>query len=247
MVHQTTYLKEVETRVRALPIDLAYKAFSESVTKTSLPFLAVRGPDLNHAVRAGFSFYEKSDDEVLRIWDQVWSQATLRDVMSLPLIYYRWKSSELTPKHFSVFKEWMERIENWGHADQLCQLLSILYERHPKLVEPTLRQWNRSMNPWKRRASVVSTIYYASPRRTPPSRKTVLSLIEPLLRDKDPYVQKGVGWQLREAYNLWPREILRFLESHVLELPAITFSYATEKLSKSDKTRLKEKRRASRR
>ena len=35
-------------------------------------------------------------------------------------------------------------------------------ERFSKLVEPTLRQWNRSKNPWKRRASVVSTIYYAS-------------------------------------------------------------------------------------
>ncbi len=199
-------------------------------------------PNLNRLVHEGFSFYKKTDQEILKDWDQVWNQATLHDVMSLPLIYYRWKSSTLTSADFHVFKRWMERVENWAHADQLCQILSILYEKNPKLVEPTLRQWNRSTNPWKRRASVVSTIYYASPRRTPPSRKVILSLIEPLLQDRDTYVQKGVGWQLRETYKLWPREILTFLEAHVLELPAITFSYATEKLPPSDKRRLKSAR-----
>ncbi|MBI4592377.1 DNA alkylation repair protein [Candidatus Uhrbacteria bacterium] len=242
MPRQANPLQEVETRVRKLPVDAPYKAFFQPVTRTKLAFLAVRIPNLHRLVRDGFSFYKKTDREILKDWDQVWNQATLHDVMSLPLIYYRWKSSTLTSADFYVFKRWMERVENWAHADQLCQLLSILYEKNPKLVEPTLRQWNHSKNPWKRRASVVSTIYYASPRRTPPSRKTVLSLIVPLLQDPDLYVQKGVGWQLREAYKLWPREILTFLESHITELPAITFSYATEKFSARDKQRLKKKR-----
>lgn len=242
MPRQGDPLKEIENRVQHLPVDTPYKAFFGAVTRTKLPFLAVRAPVLNQLVRDGFSFYEKPDKEILHIWGQVWNQTFLHDVMSLPLIYYRWKSSTLTPAHFRAFKSWMERIENWAHADQLCQLFSILYERYPKLVEPTLRQWNRSKNPWKRRASVVSTIYYVSKKRTPPSRQTVLSLVKPLLRDSDPYVQKGVGWQLREAYKLWPREIFVFLEECVLELPAITFSYATEKLSPKDKRRLKLKR-----
>lgn len=239
MTRQGYWFKEIDDRVHRLPVDAPYKTFFQSVTKTQLPFLAIRVPVLNKLVREGFSFYSKTDKEILQIWNAVWNQASLHDTMSLPLIYYRWKLSALTPAHFRVFTSWMEHIENWAHADQLCQLLSILYERYPKLVEPTLQQWNRSKNPWKRRASVVSTIYYASKKRTPPSRQRVLSLIQPLLRDPDHYVQKGVGWQLREAYKLWPREILRFLESHVIELPAITFSYATEKLTKKDKQRLK--------
>ena len=208
MPRQADFLKEVETRVRALPVDPGYKAFSKTIAKTDLPYLAVCLPDLQRLVREGFSFYELSDKEILEVWNRIWRTTNLHDVMTLPLVYYRWKSSTLTAEHFRVFRGWIERIENWAHADQLCQLLSMLYEIHPTLVEPTLRQWNRSRNPWKRRASVVSTIYYASKKRTPPSRKIVLSLIEPLLQDKDLYVQKGVGWQLREAYNLWPSEIL---------------------------------------
>jgi hypothetical protein len=140
MPRQVDPLKEVEDAVRRLPVDASYREFFALTTKTKLPFLGVRTPDLNRLVRDGFSFYTQSDDAILRIWGQVGLCAFLHDVMSLPLIYYRWKSSTLTPAHFRVFKKWMERIENWAHADQLCQLFSILYERYPKLVEPTLRQ-----------------------------------------------------------------------------------------------------------
>ncbi|MFA4845317.1 MAG: DNA alkylation repair protein [Patescibacteria group bacterium] len=121
------------------------------------------------------------------------------------------------------------------------------FERYPKLILPTLLQWNRSSNPWKRRASIVSTIYYASKKRKAPAIKTVLSLVEPLICDRDPYVQKAVGWQLREAYKLWPREILLFLNRHALDLSAISFSYATERLSVRDKDALKQRRKEKRR
>ena len=131
-------------------------------------------------------------------------------------------------------------MENWEHADALCQLYSILYERYPKLVEPTLRQWNRSSNPWKRR------VYRSTPTMPHLDERlhdqTVLSLIEPLLGDKNTYVQKAVGWQLREAYKLWPKESLVFLKKHTLDLSATSFSYATERLPKNQRNRFKERR-----
>lgn len=236
-----TPLKEVESHLRrAIIHDPQYKAFRQKTT--SLEVLGLRLPVMQKIEQGGFSFYQNPPETVLRIWSEIWSKARVHEVMYLPLFYYRRHLNQLDLAHWRRMKQWIERVESWEHADALCTLFSVLYGRFPKLVEPTLRQWNRSTNPWKRRASVVSTIYYASKKRTPPSRRTVVALVKPLLRDSNPYVQKGVGWQLREAYKLWPREILKFLESHVLELPAVTFSYATEKLTKKDKQRLKLKR-----
>ncbi len=239
-------LRQVEDALRKRERhDPEYKAFREKTTK--LRVLGLRLPVIHEVEERGFQFYAMDALEVLVTWDRIWRTSTVHEALSLPLFYYRHRTEILERTHWRVMKGWIDRVENWEHADALCALYSIFLERFPTVVLPTLKQWNRSRNPWKRRASVVSTIYYASPRRTPPSRKVVLSLIEPLLQDRDAYVQKGVGWQLREAYTLWPREILIFLESHVLELPAITFSYATEKLTKTDKTRLKERRANKRR
>lgn len=236
-----TPLKEVENSLHSTVIhDPQYKAFREKTTK--LTVLGLRLPIMHEIERREFKWYVNDKNVMLDQWTRIWNQSNVHEVLTMPLFYYRRHSDKLDDTHWRIMKSWIERVENWEHADALCALFSILFERYPKLVEPTLRQWNRSKNPWKRRVSVVSTIYYASKKRMAPPIKIALSLIEPLLRDSDPYVQKGVGWQLREAYKLWPREILKFLEVHVLELPSITFSYATEKLSPKDKQRLKHKR-----
>lgn len=240
-----TPLKEVESSLRrAVTHDPQYKAFREKTTK--LTVLGLRLPVMQEIEKTSFSFYKKPQDEILRVWDHVWKTSMIHEVMYLPLFYYRRHSTQIDPTHWRVMKQWINRVENWEHADALCQLYSIYYERYPKLVLPTLKQWNRSKNPWKRRASIVSTIYYASPRRKAPPIKMVLQLIKPLILDKNAYVQKAVGWQLREVYKLWPHETLIFLKEHILELGAISFSYATEKLTKKEKDPLKRQRQIGR-
>lgn len=236
-------IEEIEAALkRVIRHDPEYKMFRQKTT--CLNVLGLRLPVMHAIEKQGFKFYKETSDKILDVWNQIWQTSKIHEAMYMPLFYYRRYHHRLDEKHWRMMKLWIEKIENWEHADALCALFSILLERSPKLVLPTLKKWNRSSNPWKRRASVVSTIYYASTRRTPPSQETVLSLVKPLLQDRDTYVQKGVGWQLREAYNLWPREIFKFLEKHITELPAITFSYATEKLNSREKTILKNLRRA---
>ncbi len=234
--------REVERALRHRVIkDPLYKTFREKTTK--LRVLGLRLPVMQEIERNGFSFYEESARHILAIWNHLWRVSETHEALYLPLFYYRRHKAILDPAHWNVMKRWIEQVENWEHSDALCALYSIFYERFPRLVGPTIKRWNRSTNSWKRRASVVSTIYYATPRRKVPPILTFLSLIKPLLADQDPYVQKGAGWQLREAYKLWPSEILAFLERHILELSAITFSYATEKLPTATKARLKKFRR----
>ena len=233
--------QEIERRLQArVTLDPEYKRFREKTTK--LEVLGLRLPVMQEIEESGFSFYDEPQDKILNIWQQIWNAATIHEVMYLPLFYYRRHRQELGPLHWKMMKQWINRVENWEHADALCQLYSILYERNPKRLLPTLRQWNRSSNPWKRRASIVSTIYYASPRRKAPTLKTVLSLVKPLILDKNAYVQKAVGWQLREAYKLWPKESLVFLKKHTLDLSATSFSYATERLPKNQRNQFKERR-----
>ncbi len=237
--------EEIERHLRGrVEPDPIYKAFREKTSKLNV--LGLRLPIIQEIEQTGFSFYKNPQNEILNVWDHVWNTATTHEVMYLPLFYYRRHRTELDPPHWRVMKQWINRVENWEHADALCQLYSIFFERYPKLVLPTLKTWNHSKNPWKRRASVVSTIYYASPRRKAPPMKSVFSLIKPLVLDTNVYVQKAVGWQLREAYKLWPQETLTFLKKHLLALSAISFSYATEKLTTHEKTPLKQRRQIER-
>ncbi len=139
-------------------------------------------------------------------------------------------------------KAWANRVENWEHADALGYLYSVLLESFEHLVYPQLKKWNKDASPWKRRLSIVPLIYYATPTRKAPPAQRILPLVENLLSDRDPYVQKAVGWTLRECETLYPEKTFAFLKKHIRDLVPISFSYATERLSPSQKIALKKMR-----
>jgi len=138
-----------------------------------------------------------------------------------------------------VLREWPKTLNNWAHSDGLSDIFARCLELDKKRIYPELVKWNRSTNPWYRRQSLVSLFYYASMRKKLLPVSEVFPLIERLIKDDDYYVQKGVGWSLREAGNVYPKETLRFLREHIGDLRSYAFSAATEKLSVQDKQKLK--------
>ena len=239
--HPMTPIQEIIQALRVkIRHDPAYKAFREKTTK--LAVLGLRVPVIHEIVRSNFSFYQKSPRELIAIWNRIWTSSCINEVLLIPLLYYRRHLHLLDPAHWRVLKTWINRVDNWEHADALCALYSIFFERYPRLVQPTLKEWNQSSNAWERRASIVSMIYYASTKRIAPTFRTVISLIEPLIGDQDRYVQKAIGWQLRELHKLYPAQTLSLLLQHARELSPTSFSYATERLTQKEKERIKKKR-----
>lgn len=238
-----TFLKEVEDEIKKL----ANKEGRESDEKFAIPrSVGVSSCKLRPRLKQGFSFSCKSENEQWKIWEYIYKNSRLFEAQMAALRFAEDRTYTNGLREWKIVKTWVDHIDNWAHSDVLSKIYSFLYERHPETIEPTLRKWNKDKNPWKQRASVVSTIYYASKNRKAPPLKFVFELVEPLIYHKDPYVQKGVGWQLREAYNLYPKQTLAFLKKHNTEFPATVFSYATEKLSKDVKQKLKAERKVAR-
>ena len=240
------YLTEIERSLKATQqeLDESYKSFRSKTTK--LHVLGHRLPAMHQLMSGGFSFFDKPSTEILAIWNYIWITSNIHEAMSLPLFYYRRHKFTFGKKEWDVMKHWADRIENWEHSDALAHLYSYVFERHPSMVLPTLRQWNRSKEPWKQRLSITSLIYYASKNRKAPDVDLVLAMVEPLIKSRDKYVSKAVGWTLRESYKLYPKPTLMFIKNHVGELAPDAFSYATEKVDKTTKVQLKEKREISR-
>jgi len=163
--------------------------------------------------------------------------------MSLALAWFDDKKQQkILMSHWPILKKWSSRIDNWAHSDSLSSIYARLLEQSPELIYPTLQKWNQSKAPWLRRLSLVSLLYYSSQRENILPLRKIFSLVEPRLNDDHYYVQKGVGWALREAGNVYPKETFAFLEKNIVHLSSIAFSAAAEKLSKTQKDRLKKLR-----
>jgi len=67
----------------------------------------------------------------------------------------------------------------------------------------------------------------------------LIPLVENLLSDPDYFVQKGVGWTLRELYLAYPSETFKFMTGHFAQITLTAFAAASEKLKPAEKEKLK--------
>lgn len=198
-------------------------------------------------------------DEKADAWFEVWQRSKSFEALSQALFFFESWATERKKQlkrgeiEFVYDPLWpylvkmVDRIENWAHSDGLSSMLSAALEERPAARLKVLQRWNRDKKrPWYRRQSIVSLHYYSRARKKPLPSKVTLPMVRVLLEDEHFYVQRGVGWTLRECYNVDPAKTTAFIKTHVAELSAIAFSAATEKMPMTLKTKLKAARKAHR-
>lgn len=243
------YVEEIELRLNQFPHRTSSQNPESYIGggQSRLRFIGLRVPHLNQAMNTGFSFSNKSAKEMSLIWDSIWQNSDCFEVMALALSwFYQPERKKDLVGYWPLLKKWSERIDNWAHSDTLSGIYARILEESPEKVLPTLKKWNRSSNPWLRRLSIVSLIYYRSHRETVLPVKTILEMVESQIEYDHYYVQKGVGWTLREAGHEYPQEIFKFLKKNISRLSPPAFTAATEKLSLKQKEELKKIRKKTR-
>lgn len=235
------YLKEVERNVKKLQ----KKRNGEDMAcylNTEYKCLGLSVPKQRDALKSGYSFLQQQPAQVDKIWNYIWQNADTFEILNQCLIYYSKQKKNLTLQHWKFLKTWTVRIDNWENSDRLCDIFAELYERFPTKIYPQLKKWNISNDSWARRISIVSLFYYSSQRKRQPGFNKAFPLVHNLMYDKDIYVQKGVGWTLRELYNVYPNKTYQYLLRHAAELAPAAWQASTEKLNRNDKARLKKLR-----
>ena len=146
-------------------------------------------------------------------------------------------TEQLVPETFDKLGNWLESgIVNWAHTDVLCgKALSYFFTKKILDVE-SLKGWTESASKWKRR-SVPVTLIDVLKMDIP--LKRLFDIIEPLMLDADIFVQKGLGWFLREAWKKYPQRTEDFLLKWKDTCGRTIIQYATEKMDKENKSRFK--------
>lgn len=243
-------LREVEAALGPLAAQQSAEriAFLRHYVGTQLDVLAIPVPAQRKIARAGFSFSHLDPPQQMALWDGIWQRAGTLEVLAQALFYAAsLRDPAALALHWPVLRGWVDRIDNWALSDGLSDIYARILDQERGLVLPTLQAWNADAAPWRRRQSVVALLYYARGRTNPLPARTILAQVKPLLGDPDVFVQKGVGWCLRETGNLYPAAALAFLEAHLHRLSAAAFAAATEKVAPAIKARLKGARAAGRR
>ena len=205
-------------------------------------------PAHRSAFKQGFSFSGLSFEEQLAIWNEIWKNTTIFWVRVHAFFFLEKYIGKkyLHEKIWKVAVTWQGQVNDWGINDCLSKIYTKILETHPDTVYDQLAKWNKSKDLWKRRQSVVSLLYYTRTKKTVLPFERITALITPLLPDKEYYVQKGVGWAMRELYNAYPRETLPYFKKHIHYISPIAFTAAMEKIDLVEKEKLKSQRKTNR-
>lgn len=207
---------------------------------SALRHLGLRTPVRRKLVARGFSFTDRVDAERLAIWDGIWHRADCADVMFAVLDDHRDRlRGGVDASFWPVASTWIDRIDNWAHADDLARVYSWAVAAQPDQVFPHLERWNAGDDEWERRISIVSLIHYSGKHAAflPPDR--VFPLVEACLDDGRDTVQKAVGWVIREMHGTYPDATMAFLELHRDRLSRSALRRATERMDAAARERLR--------
>jgi 3-methyladenine DNA glycosylase AlkD len=97
-----------------------------------------------------------------------------------------------------------------------------------------LKKWAKSENRWMKRASAVALII---PARHGKFLKDIFEIANIVLLDKDDLVQKGYGWMLKAASEVYQKEVFEYVMKNKDKMPRTAFRYAIEKMPKNLKTK----------
>ncbi len=205
------------------------KKYIVGQSHSDLTFLKLRTADIKKLVHK---------DYVFKNMKNIWNETNIYEAMHITLYWLDLQSIEFLYQHQKEILHFSKRIDNWAHSDSLCCLLAKIFEYDSAYLLKEFTKFNQHKNLWLRRISMVSLFYYSSQRKKQPPFKLAQKFIENNILDKEYYVQKAIGWTLREMYNVYPKQALLFISKNILSISSVAWVAASEKLPTPTKQKL---------
>lgn len=201
----------------------------EANEQSRLEYWGLSVPVHRKAAREVYSFSNLDENQQWSHWLEVWRKSDIFDVKSVAICWISSpKRKELRLKNWRDVVAMTTEIDNWAHSDSLSAMLAELLEARPALFS-VYKKWNKSKNPWLRRQSLVGIYCYARLRKKPLPATKSLPMVKNLLRDPHFYVQRGVGWTLREIDRVNPKLQKAFVRRHLSDISSVAW-FATSEL-----------------
>ena len=193
-------------------------------------------------LKQGFDFFENTELKTFKIFDKLYNESDCFEIKNLSFLYLDKNHKYISAKEqLKILPKWINKIDNWAHSDNLSKFLTRLLEQEEtkeKMIEFILK-WNQSDLLWERRQSLVSLFYYSRTKKSHVSYDFAEQLILNLINDKEYYVQKSVGWTLRESYNVYPKQTYDLIKKNIKQITPIAFTTCIEKMNELEKNNLK--------
>jgi|SRR5688572_21035122 len=163
----------------------------------------------NYVATHGIPEGKELEDVVRELWTLPERDFQYFAVELLIKVRKQWNEKDIIFfEHLLVHKSW------WDTVDFLAnQVVGPWFLKFPEHIKPVTGQWNKSENIWLQRSSILFQLKY----KKETDLKLLYKYINNLADSDEFFVQKAIGWILREYSKTDPREVRNFLSKNQLK------------------------------
>lgn len=194
----------------------------QAYMKSAMPYLGVPATPLRQVCREVF----RSADLTTRArWNSavltIWRGARFREerYAAIELTGVREARPYQTPEALPLYEELIVSGAWWDLVDSVAsRRVGPILKAFPDVMKPVMRTWSRSDALWKRRASILCQLSWKQEM----DRDLLYACIEPSLDSREFFLQKAIGWALRQYAWTDPAEVRRYVKAQGNRLSALS-------------------------
>ncbi len=203
------------------PIDAVRMAQYHKIPRT---YLGVRVPVITQLAREYWQ--QKKGDGLTECCRALW-QTNIHEARILSGKLFAVRKLEETGEVWNFISIVKEEFDAWAIADHLEKGAQQCLLAKPGRLDELEDVWLVHPNFWVRRAALVYTLHMAKKGRDP---ERPLFWAATMIDDREWFIQKAIGWWLRELSKHNPRRVKVFLRSYGSRMKPFAYREASKYL-----------------
>jgi 3-methyladenine DNA glycosylase AlkD len=194
----------------------------QAYMKSVMPYHGLSVPLLRKVCKAAFidvQFESASQWQALVL--DIWRGARFREERYAAVCLTGDKRARTfqTPSAMKMYEELIVTGAWWDYVDDIAShRVGPILRDYPAPMRRKMLAWSKSNNLWKRRTSILCQLGF----KAETDLDLLYACIEPSLDSREFFLQKGIGWALRQYAWTDPDEIERYVRLNHARLSALS-------------------------
>ena len=203
---KSLFFKEISEEMNGLGDEVQAKKMSDYM-KGQFAFLGIPKPKLMKAIKPHLSKNRKEPIDwngIFEMWD-----ADFREAQYVALEYMNVHRKQIEPKDLEKISKLITTKSWWETVDTLDSFVGDMILAEPSVKEEMLK-WSVSDNLWLRRVSIDCQQRF----KDQTDQKLLAEVIKNNLGSNEFFINKAIGWSLREYSKVNPEWVRTFIKDN---------------------------------
>lgn len=191
--------------------DAAYAKRMSAYMKDHFPYIGIPKPKRAELTKAFLKEVTKEKKIDWNLVNYFW-ELPEREFQYLALEYLSKQQKYLVKTDIEKLQQFIITKSWWDSVDSLAPLVGVLSQKFPELKDEVLADWIIHPNIWLKRATILFQLKFKDDVDTDFLSKAILSNH----LTKEFFINKAIGWALRQYSKFNPDWVKEFISNHSL-------------------------------